>query len=169
MVPVEGGATGPLRRCSSDECVGEAGWERAVSSGECWGGGEVRETSCLSTYTSVQTLCLPRPDASKSRKSIRALVELNESSRRTGISGASIDAIWCLRPVCLAWCCCPGDKVSSASSLLMKRWKEWHLSLGVFHLNMIYCFDKAWKYYYYYYLNSDILYFFLSPPDLRTV
>lgn len=76
MVPVEGGTTGPLRRCSSDECVGEAGRERAVSSGECrereGGGGGVREASCPSTYTSVQTLCLPRPDASKSRKSIRA-------------------------------------------------------------------------------------------------
>lgn len=105
MVPVEGGTTGPLRRCSSDECVGEAGWERVVSSGECRerkrGGGRVRETSCLSTYTSVQTLCLPRPDASKSRKSIHALVELNESSRRTRISGASTDAIWCFCPVCL--------------------------------------------------------------------
>lgn len=94
MVPVEGGTTGPLRRCSSGECVGEAGRERAVSSGECRErerGERVRETSCLSTYTSVQTLCLPRPDASKSRKSIRALVELNESSRRTRISGASTD------------------------------------------------------------------------------
>lgn len=93
MVPVEGGTTGPLRRCSSDECVGEAGRERAVSSGERERGERVRETSCLSAYTSVQTLRLPRPDASKSRKSIRALVELNESSRRTRISGASTDAI----------------------------------------------------------------------------